>query len=216
MMTSGSGPVRDPVPMMPADLDDQKRVLRRAMRQTLDAMSGDDRHSGSVAACARLGSLEAFRHASTVMIYLPLAAEVDTTSLALRAFQAGITVCAPRVNWSRRDMDAVEISSIDDRIFEADDHGVRSPVGGRPVVPTQIDLVVVPGLAFDVQGHRLGRGGGFYDRFLTRLRRGAVTAGLAFDGQIVDHVPAGPLDAAVDWVVTDRRLCATRPSASPS
>ena len=74
-------------------------------------------------------------------------------------------------------------------------------------MPTLIDLVVVPGLAFDSGGNRLGRGGGFYDRFLARLRRSAVTIGLAFDLQIIDRVPADDRDFAVGTIVTDRRVC---------
>jgi 5-formyltetrahydrofolate cyclo-ligase len=177
------------------------------MRKVLADMAPGARHDASAAACTRLAALETFRHASVVMLYMPLPTEIDLTPAAIRCFRHGQTVCVPRVDWKGRDMVPVEISSFDDEVMEIDDHGVRTPREGRPVVPHVIDMVIVPGLAFDPNGNRLGRGGGFYDRFLRRLRRSATTVGLAFDAQIIDEVPADDRDFAVSTIVTDRRLC---------
>ncbi len=164
------------------------------------------RHDATAAACAHQVGLEVFGHASVVMLYMPLATEIDLTPVAIRCFQGSKTVCVPRVDWRGRDMVPVEISSFDDEVMAVDDHGLRTPRAGRPIVPSVIDLVIVPGLAFDPGGHRLGRGGGFYDRFLRRLRRSAITVGLAFDAQIIDTVPADDRDFSVDIIVTDRRV----------
>ena len=150
--------------------------------------------------------LEGFENAAVVMLYMPLADEVDLLPLALRCFQMGKTVCVPKVDWTRGEMEAVEVMSFDDHVMEVDEHGVRSPRDSRPVLVRTIDLVVVPGVAFDAQGNRLGRGGGFYDRFLKRLSPTATTVGLAFDQQIIDDVPVDDRDIRVDMVVTDRRL----------
>lgn len=190
---------------MTQDHSELKSDLRTRMRAKLAAQSDRDRREASAAACEQLAGLDAFRHASTVMLYMPLPDEVDVTATAIRCFQSGKNVCVPRVDWARCDMDPVEAASFDDEAMAPDEHGIRTPRDGAPVLPTVIDLVVVPGLAFDPNGNRLGRGGGFYDRFLRRLRRGATTIGLAFDLQIVDVVPADDRDFTVDWVVTDRR-----------
>ena len=184
-----------------------KSDLRTRMRNLLDGLDEASRHDGSAAACAHLTGLDVFKHASVVMLYMPLVGEVDLTPAAIRCFRQGKTVCVPRVDWKRRDMVPVEISSFDDEVMTIDDHGLRTPQGGRPLVPALIDLVVVPGLAFDSDGNRLGRGGGFYDRFLRRLRRSAATVGLAFDVQIIDRVPADERDFGVGTIVTDRRVC---------
>ncbi len=176
------------------------------MRETLAAMSDAERHDASIAVCSRLTNLEVFQHARVVMLYMPLANEVDLTPAAIRCFQTAKTVCVPRVDWKRRDMNPVEVTSFDDHVMDIDEHGLRTPRDGRPLVPTLIDLVVVPGLAFDARGHRVGRGGGYYDRFLSRLRRSATTVGLAFDAQIIDTVPADERDISVDLVVTERRV----------
>jgi len=189
-----------------------KAEIRRQVVAKLATMSGEQRHDGSVAACSRLIALEVFQHASVVMLYMPLASEVDLTPVAIRCFQTGKTVCVPLVDWKRRDMEPVEVTSFDDHVMEVDEHGLRMPRGGAPIPPDLLDLVVVPGLAFDAHGHRLGRGGGYYDRFLGRLRRTAATVGLGFDVQITDEVPVNDGDVSVDIVVTDRRVTHARGS----
>ena len=196
-----------------SERDSQQKVeIRRQILAKLAAMSDEQRHEGSVAACSRLTALEVFQHASVVMLYMPLASEVDLTPAAIRCFQTGKTVCVPLVDWKRRDMEPVEVTSFDDHVMEVDEHGLRMPRGGAPIPPNLLDLVVVPGLAFDAHGHRLGRGGGYYDRFLSRLRRTAATVGLGFDVQITDEVPVDDGDISVDIVVTDRRVTHARGS----
>ena len=196
--------------------DEVKSNLRDRMRKAMADLGPESRHDASAAACLRLATLEAFRHASVVMLYMPLPTELDLTAAAIRCYRQGKTVCVPRVDWSRRDMVPVEISSFDDEMMEIDDHGLRMPREGSPLVPRLIDLVIVPGLAFDTAGNRLGRGGGFYDRFLRRLRRSATTVGLAFDAQIVDAVPVDDGDFGMDIIVTDRRMCQTGGSRTRS
>jgi 5-formyltetrahydrofolate cyclo-ligase len=198
-------------PVPPADA---KRACRTRMREALAAMSEDERHAASVLACARLADLDVFRHASAVMLYMPLATEVDTTPVAIRCFASGKTVCVPRVDWKRRAMQAVEVRSFDDHFMEIDEHGLRTPRDGQLLPPRAIDLVIVPALAFDTSGNRLGRGGGFYDRYLARLRRATVTIGLAFDVQITEDLPIDGHDIRVDIVVTDRRMTRTGRSRS--
>ncbi|MEM7229856.1 MAG: 5-formyltetrahydrofolate cyclo-ligase [Planctomycetota bacterium] len=192
-----------------------KADLRAQMKDRLAALTDDQRRDMSVQACSRLVQDDAFVHASTIMMYMPIAREVDVTTIALACFRQNKTVCVPRVDWERKDMQPVEVSSFDDRVMDVDEHGIRSPRHARLVLPTQIDLLILPGLAFDAHGHRLGRGGGFYDRFLTRIRRNCTTIGIAFDVQIIDAVPNDDWDMSVDAVVTDRRVSgATSPTRS--
>jgi 5-formyltetrahydrofolate cyclo-ligase len=198
-----------------ADSAEQSKVaIRSQMRATLKALSPEQRHAASVAACARLIKLEAFEHAAVIMLYMPLANEIDVTHAAMRCFRLGKTVCVPKVDWDRCEMTAVEITSLDDRVLDCDEHGLRSPRLCSPVVPSVIDLVIVPALAYDPQGNRLGRGGGYYDRFLSKVRSNVTTVGLVFDQQIVDHVPVQPHDISVDIVVTDRRLTCAKAARS--
>jgi 5-formyltetrahydrofolate cyclo-ligase len=191
---------------MSDSLHTPKAQIRTAMRGLLARMTDDERRTASAAACARLAALEPFSHAAIVMMYLPLPREVDVTPAVLRCFRRGQTVCVPKVDWNRKEMEPVEITSLDDAMLDIDEHGVRSPREGRPIQPGLIDVVIVPGLAYDPHGHRLGRGQGYYDRFLARMRPNATSIGLAFDLQMTDSVPTDRLDRAVDIVVTDRRV----------
>jgi len=194
------------MPVMTSEAENQKSRIRAGMRAMLTGMTPEDRRTASTAACARLVAIEAFRAAGTVMLYLPLQTEVDTTAIAIACFQAGKSVCVPSVDWDRKDMRAVEIRTFDDHVLQIDAHGLRTPREGLVVLPDLIDLIVVPGVAFDPSGVRLGRGGGFYDRFLKRLRRDAQTIGLAFDLQVIDEIPCEAHDVRVGMVVTNRRV----------
>lgn len=189
-----------------------KQAIRQEIKITLADMDTQVRHGASVRACGRLGELDEFAHATTVMLYMPMVTEVDVTWLALRAFQQGRTVCVPKMDWDRNEIIPVEVTSFDDQVMSVDEHGIRVPRGGRAVSPSLIDLVIVPGIAFDVQGNRLGRGGGHYDRFLAKLRPEAVKVAIAFDAQIVDQVPTHTHDVPVDIVVTERRVTHANPT----
>jgi 5-formyltetrahydrofolate cyclo-ligase len=191
---------------MTKDIRKAKADIRARVRKSLMDMSAEQLHTASESAGSRLMSLEGFQHAADVMLYMPLANEVDVTPVAVRCFREAKTVCVPKVDWDHRDMDPVEVTSLDDDVLDCDEHGVRSPRDCRPILPSIIELVVVPGLAFDPQGNRLGRGGGYYDRFLAKLKPNVTTVGLVFDQQIVDSVPSTKHDRAVDIIVTDRRV----------
>ncbi len=93
----------------------------------------------------------------------------------------------------------------DEDLFHPE-HGLRQPAGVEPEPIELIDLLIVPALAFDRQCNRLGRGGGFYDRFLARPELKAITVGVAFAEQIVETLPIHPNDRPVDLVVTDKEI----------
>jgi len=156
-------------------------------------------------ACQRLVALEEFACARSVMIYLHMAHELDTTEVAKAAWEAQKVVLVPKVDWQERHMIALRINSIDDRIVEHD-YGLREPIDGEPWPVAEIDLVIVPALAFDRLGHRLGHGAGFYDRFLAHGGVRAATCGLAFAEQCVYDLPVHANDRPVDMLVTDKEV----------
>jgi 5-formyltetrahydrofolate cyclo-ligase len=127
---------------------------------------------------------------------------VNTEPLVHAAWDAGKTVLAPKVYWKDHHMTPIAIHSLDEGLAEGA-YGVREPIGGRPFDPEQIDMVIVPAVAYDRRGNRLGKGGGFYDRFLAAGALRARACGLAFDEQLLDALPVGPHDEPVGMVVTD-------------
>ena len=139
------------------------------------------------------------------MLYLSTPTEVDTSPLALKAWQAGKTVVVPKVSWDQRRMLPVEITSLNDHMTTSGP-GVREPIDGKPVPVDFIDLVVVPGLGFTEKGYRIGRGMGFYDRFLAQSEFIGISCGLAFDEQIVPELPVLDHDIPLSMLVTDRGI----------
>jgi 5-formyltetrahydrofolate cyclo-ligase len=180
-----------------------KSALRRQLREQLVAMTDEVRHQKSVAACGFVASTPEFQAASVVMLYLSMPTEVDTSPLALKAWQAGKTVVVPKVSWDQRRMLPVEISSLNDHVTTSGP-GVREPIEGKPVPVDFIDLVIVPGLGFTEKGYRIGRGMGFYDRFLAQGEFIGTSCGLAFDEQIVAELPVLDHDIPLSMLVTDR------------
>ena len=139
------------------------------------------------------------------MVFLSLPTEVDTSHLVLRAWQDRKRVLAPKVSWNQRRMLPVEIRSLTDDLAVSG-MGVREPVAGIPYPVSMIDLVVVPGLGFDEYGNRLGRGRGFYDRFLAHPEFKGTACALAFEEQVTSSIPVGPLDRRVDLLVTEAKV----------
>ena len=182
-----------------------KRSIRRQMKEALSGFEAEDLAQRSAAACARLIALEEFRSASVIMIYLSLPTEVDTSPIALAAWQDDKTVLAPKVSWEHRHMLALEIHSLQSNLV-IDERGLREPDYGHPWPVNDIDLIVVPGLAFDTRGNRLGRGMGFYDRFLGQPTLRALKCGLAFHEQVVANLPISENDVPIDVLATDRQV----------
>ena len=182
-----------------------KKDLRDKLRRIMADIDAVTLRERSARACRRLADQPEFMRAEVVMVFLSTAHEIDTASLVLHAWEAGKRVLAPRISWEQRRMLPTEIRSLTDDISRSP-LGVREPVSGPPIPVADIDLVLVPGLGFDRFGNRLGRGRGFYDRFLVHRDFRGVACGLALAEQFVDPLPAGPHDRSVGLLVTDEQV----------
>jgi 5-formyltetrahydrofolate cyclo-ligase len=183
----------------------EKGEIRRKLREKLAAMSEEDRHTKSLSACSLLAGTADFSAARVIMLYLSAKDEVDTAQLALRAWQDGKTVVVPKVSWDQRRMLPVELTSLTSGLTTTG-AGVREPIAGSPIPLNLIDLVVVPGLGFTATGHRIGRGMGFYDRFLAQNEIIGLSCGLAFEEQIVSELPVLDHDVSLSMLATDRGI----------
>jgi 5-formyltetrahydrofolate cyclo-ligase len=163
-----------------------------------------ERALASRAIAERLGSLPAWRAARTVVLYASMGAEVETADLARRALLEGKRVVWPRLATPGPAMEFAECAAAD---LAAGATRALEPPATAPVVPgREVDLVAVPGIAFDTRGGRLGRGRGHYDATLAHLPRSAFRVGLAFESQIVPAVPTEPHDERLDALVTEARV----------
>lgn len=182
-----------------------KKELRTRLRAALASISPEEVHERSRRAAARLVQTPEYRRSEIMMIYLSMPQEADTTPIVLQAWQDRKKVVAPQVSWDSRQMVPVEIRNLDEDIGK-NQLGIREPIRGLPIPVELIDLVIVPGLGFDPFGNRLGRGRGFYDRFLGRREFHGVACGFALESQMVDSIPAAHHDQRVDLLVTDERV----------
>lgn len=151
-------------------------------------------------------SLEEFRAAGLVSCYLASDTEVQTDEIVTKCHQAGKTVCVPRFNHETRNYQWSILTS--ETAVVPGPCGIRQPSTLTALAPNStIHLILVPGLAFDADGRRIGYGGGTYDRLLSApdvpVR---FSVGLAFEFQVVDKVPCEPHDMTVDAVLTETRL----------
>jgi len=182
-----------------------KKVLRTRFRDFLNSITPDQRRTRSAAAAANLTAAQEYQHAQVILAFISLPTEIDTTPIILDAWREHKRVLAPKVSWDQRRMLPIEIHSLTDDLAETQ-FGIHEPLSGIPFPVPLIDLAIVPGLAFDEYGNRLGRGRGFYDHFLANPEFQGVACACCYDEQIIADVPAGPNDRPVNMVVTDQRV----------
>ncbi len=187
-----------------------KTAIRKILRARLEGLSEELRHHKSQAACSLLIHSPEFAQARVVMLYLSTPLEVDTAPLALRCFQDNKTVVVPKVSWDQKRMLPVEITSLQTGLTSTQ-HGILEPIAGKPIPVDLIDLVVVPGLGFTPNGYRIGRGMGFYDRFLAQPEFMGLSCGLAFEEQVLEEIPVLDHDVPLSMLVTDRGIRRFKP-----
>ena len=185
-----------------AEIAALKRELRKRSLAFRRALSAEERASYSAAITERLLSLEAVNQARTIFAYAAMEDEVQTEALISSLLQMGKRVAIPLVT-GKRTMEAVLAPSMDALEYGA--YHILTVREDRRVVlpPQEIDCVLVPGVAFDMDGTRLGMGGGYYDVFLPKIPC-AVKIALAYSCQIVESIPKLSHDCGVDWIVTEK------------
>lgn len=187
------------------NLRDAKRALRDQVLAARDALGPAKRAEASETITARIAQLESFDRARVVLLTLPFRSEWDAMLLARHALAAGKRVAAPRVDPAARMLRALRIEDLE-RDIVAGYRGIPEPrLECAELAPGTIDWVLVPGVAFDATGRRLGYGGGYYDRLLPLLPPAARRVAAAFEAQLVETVPAAAHDSTVDCIVTEHR-----------
>ncbi|MBI2871208.1 MAG: 5-formyltetrahydrofolate cyclo-ligase [Candidatus Omnitrophica bacterium] len=178
-----------------------KREWRQEMKKRLGRMTAVGRRHASVRVLKKLYRISAFQDASTVLFYAALRDEVDTFPAIRRALKLGKRVALPCIGTAKGRMFIREIHDLKRDLVKGP-FGIMEPGEKLPRMrKSQLDLVLCPALAFDLGGTRLGRGGGYYDRFLKSLKRGTKVVGLAFRCQRVARLPRKPHDARVHEII---------------
>jgi 5-formyltetrahydrofolate cyclo-ligase len=195
-----------PEPEPAGDPKARKAALRRAILARRDGLPASDRAARAAAIFARVAALPGLRAARVVLAYAAFGSEPDTGPFLRAVLAAGKALVLPRVNRATR---MLELYRVEDPALQLEPGtwGIREPRPAlcAPVAPAAVDFVLVPGVAFDVRGGRIGYGGGYYDRLLGRLAPGPLLVAAAFDVQVVPEVPMTAGDRRMDRVVTESR-----------
>ena len=191
------------------DPKEQKKELRKLITSRRDAATQEQLRALSARVENTLFTFDKFKEAHTVMFFAAFRSEVHTVPMIARALAQGKRAVAPVSLIAERALLPCLIRDIEKDLVPGSYGIPETPLERRvPVAPQEIDFLCLPGLGFDRRGNRLGYGGGFYDRFLDRLRPDCTLAALAYAFQIVDHVAHAPHDKPVQFVITDQEVIA--------
>lgn len=178
-----------------------KAELRRVMARRRRALAPEWVQAASRRAGARLFDLEVVAGAGLVGCYMSLPGEVLTDTIMEACRRLGKDLCVPALNRATRQYGLARVEP--GTVWSAGPAGVREPADPAWVPSGQVDVIVVPGVAFDAQGGRLGHGGGHYDRMLAD--RDMVPVGLAFEFQLVPQLPREAHDVPMQTILTEER-----------
>jgi 5-formyltetrahydrofolate cyclo-ligase len=182
---------------------DSKLELRRKVRETLRGLTDDQRQAAALRARDRLEQQQAWKEAKNILFYAPLPGELDIWPLFPDALVAGKEIFLPRFDPDTKTYLACCVKQ-PEKDLGTGQFGIREPAAHCPQMAlNRLDFLLVPGVAFDVCGRRLGRGRGYYDQILAVVR--GKTCGVAFDEQIVAEVPVEPHDITVHCILTPSR-----------
>lgn len=184
-------------------INDEKSALRNRICAELKKISAGERKQLSSQACELLKQQALWQKAKSVLLYAPVADELDVWDLASEILAKGKILAMPQFRPEQRLYIAAEIKNAE-KGLKIGQFGIREPNESCPPIElNRLDLALVPGVAFNFAGRRLGRGKGFYDQMLKLVR--GTTVGVAFDEQIVSEVPVGSNDVRVNCILTPTR-----------
>ncbi len=181
-----------------------KNAIRTAAKSRLDQFPPSDRARVSNQLTPHLLTSNLYQAAKTILAYAALPSEISLDPIIAAALTEGKRICIPAINWESKTMLPAQILNLDTDL-QIGRYGVRTPLPSCPMVePNKIDLILIPGLAFDRAFNRLGRGAGFYDRMIDSLPTPRPPlVGVCFASQIVANVPTEPHDHPMDRVITE-------------
>jgi 5-formyltetrahydrofolate cyclo-ligase len=189
------------------DVKARKSEIRQSTFVRRDALSKEERSEKSAAIMERLFGFANFLEARIVLFYMSYKSEVDTEAMVRKALELEKIVALPLVVSKKKEIVPFRIDNLDRDVRPAY-RGIREPISQRcKQIPVQyINLAIIPGVAFDERGGRIGQGMGVYDRFIPRLDVTTRKVALAFECQIVPQIPMEPHDRYTDIIITENRI----------
>lgn len=152
---------------------------------------------------------EYYKKSNKIFIYISYSSEINTIEIINKALDDGKKIFVPRTIFKTKVMDAVKINSLNN--LKKDRYGIPEPAVHEPHIdPDELDLIVVPGVAFDKEGGRMGYGAGYYDRYFKKIseerKEEIKKVALAYDFQVIEEVPMDKQDVKIDCIITEKQI----------
>jgi 5-formyltetrahydrofolate cyclo-ligase len=187
----------------------EKKILRKEIltkRKNIDIV---EKEKMDRKICDKFYESKYYRDAKNIFIYISYDSEINTKEIINKALIDNKKIYVPRTEFKTRLMDAVEIISLDNLIES--EYGILEPSIEEPhIEPNELDLIVVPGVAFDRNGGRIGYGAGFYDRYFKKINKDNIKKiqklALAYDFQILENIPMNEHDVPVSYIITEKEF----------
>lgn len=186
-----------------------KKVLRKEILEKRDNIDLVKRKEMDKKILNKFYETQYYNDAEKIFIYISYASEINTKEIINKALKDNKKIYVPRTEFKSRNMDAVEITSLDNLLEST--YGILEPsTEESKTEPNELDLIVVPGVAFDRNGGRMGYGAGFYDRYFKKINKENISKivklALAYEFQILDKVPMNSQDVPVDYIITENEF----------
>lgn len=181
-----------------------KQIARMENLAKRNSLSGAKLEKKSRLITESLLALPEFRQAKRVMMYFPLKNEAGTSELVKKTLEMGKEVFLPKTDFGKRLIVPTRVSSPE--ALERTAQGLVEPKDGQAARASELDLIIVPGVAFDRQGNRIGMGRGFYDLLLRKVSRKVKLVGLCFEENLEESLPVESHDVKMDLIVTDKQV----------
>ncbi|AIY84915.1 5-formyltetrahydrofolate cyclo-ligase [Clostridium baratii] len=179
-----------------------KKELRKEIIKKRDELDCTEKTIKDKKIIEKLKDTKEYKEAKGIFVYIGFGSEINTKILIEDALEDGKEVCVPKV--IKKDMVFIKINSLENLVTSS--YGILEPVGDKNNFNVDnLGLIIMPGLAFDKQGNRLGYGGGYYDKFLSNNKINVKKIALAYDFQILDKVPSEEHDIKVDSIITEEK-----------
>lgn len=181
-----------------------KTAIRKEILSERKKLTADEVEVKSAQIVSRIKALSIVEQPQVIMCYMDFRNEVQTETLIEYLLSLGKVVVLPKVNPETNLLDLFQIEGFKDLIVSS--MGILEPADHlEKALPTDIDLILAPGVAFDLKGYRMGYGAGYYDKLLPQTRPDCNVIGLAFDLQIIEQLPVEPHDHPMDSILTETR-----------
>ena len=182
-----------------------KKILRNKILSRRDSLNIKEKESIDNSIFNKLISTDLYKKSKSIFIYLSFGTEIDTKKIINRAFQDKKEVYIPKIYKKDKSMKAIRLNSFED--LNKNSMGILEPIDDSDYInKEEIDLIIVPGVVFDLNGNRIGYGGGYYDRYLEDIKKVSNKVALAYDLQIVDFIDPEAHDISVDYIITNTKV----------